>query len=215
MKILTRKEKEKQYKKNEIIDAAEKIFFSEGFEATKMDDIAKEAQFTKKTVYSYFLSKEELYCAVMLRGFNVMNTMFDTAIKNNADKSETYKLHSLEHEMINFYKSYPIYFKAIGSYENKDFDFDPNNQSSIIHDCYEAGQDSINVLIQVINQGIKKGEFISSSDPVTISLVLWSCIQGFITLISKKERYINNYYKKDSVTLLEDGFNIIIRSIKK
>lgn len=214
METLTRKEKDKLYKMNEIITAAEKVFFEKGFEAAKMDDIAKKAQFTKKTIYSYFSSKEEIYCGIMLRGFNILNKMFADIINSNPDKSEEYKIQALGNEMINFYKNYPGYFKAIGDYENKDFDFDPDNKSLIIHDCYMSGQKCLSFLMQCISNGIKKGEFISSSDPVTICILLWSCIQGFINLLSKKQVYIKNYYNKDTLDLLEDGFKILIRSIK-
>ena len=71
MGIIERKEREKLARKTEIINAAEKIFFKKGFENSTMDDIAKEAEFTKKTLYSYFKSKEELYFEIMLLGFNI------------------------------------------------------------------------------------------------------------------------------------------------
>ena len=47
-------------KKNQVIEAARKLFHQFGFKKVSMDEIAKEAGVTKKTIYMYFGSKEEL-----------------------------------------------------------------------------------------------------------------------------------------------------------
>ena len=51
-------------KDKQIILAAKELFTKYGFKKVSMDEIASEAKVTKKTVYSYFQSKEELlkYC---------------------------------------------------------------------------------------------------------------------------------------------------------
>lgn len=51
-------------KEEQILNAAKKLFTNYGFKKVSMDEIASEAGVTKKTVYTYFSSKEELlkYC---------------------------------------------------------------------------------------------------------------------------------------------------------
>jgi AcrR family transcriptional regulator len=61
-----RREKERQARRGEILEAAERIFRREGFARASMDAIAAEAQFTKRTVYKYFDDKEDLLYAVAL-----------------------------------------------------------------------------------------------------------------------------------------------------
>jgi len=51
----------REEKKIEILRAACKVFFVNGFEGTKIEDIAKEAGIGKGTVYEYFASKQRLY----------------------------------------------------------------------------------------------------------------------------------------------------------
>lgn len=67
-----RKVREKQAREEEILDAAEMIFGKKGFDGALMEDIAREAQFTRKTLYQYFGSKEELLSAVILRGYKML-----------------------------------------------------------------------------------------------------------------------------------------------
>src|SRR3954452_17315613 len=53
--------------REELIDAAERLFTSRGFHATSVDAVAEEAGYTKGAVYSNFAAKEELFFAVYER----------------------------------------------------------------------------------------------------------------------------------------------------
>lgn len=60
-KDMTRNEK----KRFDIIEAARVTFLEKGFDPTSMDEIAKRACVSKRTVYSNFGSKEELFSGLM------------------------------------------------------------------------------------------------------------------------------------------------------
>jgi AcrR family transcriptional regulator len=53
--------------RNQLVDAAERLFTAQGFHATSLDAVAAEAGFTKGAVYSNFASKEDLFFAVYER----------------------------------------------------------------------------------------------------------------------------------------------------
>ena len=52
-------------KEKQIIEAARMLFNKYGFKKVTMDEIAREANVTKRTVYSYFSSKEELFKCII------------------------------------------------------------------------------------------------------------------------------------------------------
>jgi AcrR family transcriptional regulator len=79
MEELTRREREKQVREGEIVAAAEKIFCLKGFDDASMDEIAREAQFTKRTLYQNFSDKEDLYFAVVRQGFSQLFAAMQTA----------------------------------------------------------------------------------------------------------------------------------------
>ena len=54
-------------KRLNILDAAEQLFFECGVEHATMDQIAKAAQASKRTVYNHFSTKEELFQAILTR----------------------------------------------------------------------------------------------------------------------------------------------------
>jgi AcrR family transcriptional regulator len=213
--INKRKEIEKLNRKNMIIDGAEKVFFKNGFEVSTVDDIAFEAEFTKKTIYSYFSSKEEIYYEIMLRGFTILNTMSHDAIKKNIHMNEIEKIKVIGNTFIDFSNKYPGYFKTIVDYENNDLDVNGKVKNSLLKQCYEEGINSFKLLKKCVLKGIEKGEIINKDDAVTIALVLWSCILGFINILDKKEKYIKFYYNKTSSEIMEESFKLILNSIKK
>lgn len=68
-----RKQQEIAFRRNLIIDAAKAIFFDKGFEHSTMEDIAREAGYSKGSLYSYFNSKNEI-C------FTIVNDYFSKIV---------------------------------------------------------------------------------------------------------------------------------------
>ena len=52
-------------KRRQIIDGARRVFLAQGFDASSMGAIAREAGVSKGTLYVYFKSKEELFEAIV------------------------------------------------------------------------------------------------------------------------------------------------------
>ena len=57
-------------KKQAILDAASRDFAEKDFHEVLIDDIATSAKIGKGTIYRYFETKEELYFAAILQGFD-------------------------------------------------------------------------------------------------------------------------------------------------
>jgi AcrR family transcriptional regulator len=74
-----RRAREKQQRYDEIVDAAESIFFSKGYNSASMDEIANAAQISRPLLYVYFKDKAAIMRAVMLRAAQSMVTRFADA----------------------------------------------------------------------------------------------------------------------------------------
>ena len=55
----------KLHRQEEILAAAFKVFAAHGYEATRMDEVARQAGIAKGTIYLYFRDKEQLFRAVV------------------------------------------------------------------------------------------------------------------------------------------------------
>jgi TetR/AcrR family transcriptional regulator len=71
----------RESKRTTIIRAALKLFARGGFEATSVDDIARETGFGKGTLYLYFKDKEDLYFNTLLEVFD----SFEQAVRESID----------------------------------------------------------------------------------------------------------------------------------
>jgi len=63
--VLSRKEREKHARQQEILKAARELFASKGYHNTTLEEIAHHAEFGKGTIYNYFNSKEELFYGII------------------------------------------------------------------------------------------------------------------------------------------------------
>jgi AcrR family transcriptional regulator len=64
-----RERQRRQENREVILHAAEAVILRKGFSATSMDDVAKEAQFSKATLYHYFRNKAELIFEILIHFF--------------------------------------------------------------------------------------------------------------------------------------------------
>ncbi|WP_119168933.1 TetR/AcrR family transcriptional regulator [Algihabitans albus] len=78
--------------KDRILDAANRLFYSDGIRAVSVDAIAAKAGITKKTLYYHFKSKDDLIEAYLASrdqpNLTLFKTWFDEADGGLADKVE-------------------------------------------------------------------------------------------------------------------------------
>ena len=78
--VLDRKPTRKQkvvaeLRRSEILAAATTVFAGKGFDAASMDEIAKQAELAKGTLYLYFDSKDAIYQAVVQQALSKLATL--------------------------------------------------------------------------------------------------------------------------------------------
>ena len=76
-------------KEKQIIESARKLFNKYGFKKVTMDEIAREANVTKKTVYTYFSSKEELFKYFINEELGNMKKIIEEVEAQNLDFYKT------------------------------------------------------------------------------------------------------------------------------
>lgn len=79
--------------RDKIIEVGEEKFFRDGFYKTTMDEVASELKMSKKTIYKFFPSKEELIHSIAQHFMNKMKNKILPAL--NTDKNAIEKLEAL------------------------------------------------------------------------------------------------------------------------
>ncbi len=58
-------------RKNEILDACERVYRAQGFYGVTIKEISAETSFTRPAIYNYFESKEEILLGILTREYDV------------------------------------------------------------------------------------------------------------------------------------------------
>jgi len=85
MQELSRREREKLSRRNEILQAARKVFASKDYATATMEDVATAAELSKGTIYLYFQNKADLFLSTFEMGVEQFASIIMEAISANKD----------------------------------------------------------------------------------------------------------------------------------
>ena len=210
MGIAERRVREKERRRNDIIDAAEQVFFSQGLEQATMDDVAEKAELSKGTLYLYFRSKEDLYLAIHLRGNTILKRMFEKAVAGYDRGIE--KVRAVGQAYMEFYKKYPDYFHAMVYYESRAFDYE--DADSVAVQCLEMGKATLELLIGAIEYGKRDGTIRHDIDARLTAISLWGQSTGIIQIIAMKEFILIHNHQIRADEVVDYTFDLIYHSLK-
>lgn len=183
MGIIERKERERKQRREDIILAAESIFFSRGFESTTMDDIAEKAELSKGTLYLYFKSKEDLHMAVAIKAVGLMSNMSAGIEKQNLSGID--KLVQLGLAFIEFSRTYPDHMNSILFLEGLDFQKISLSISDLRAMIYRDSP--VKLVMDFIRQGVEEGSIRNDIPPAVIANTLWMQMLGVIQIAVLKK----------------------------
>ena len=88
--ISNRQAKEREVRKEQILKGALKVFKQQGIEKSTMDEIAKQSDFGKASLYYYFSSKEEIFIALLDRGWKMIWESIEPVIHDRDHPKDTF-----------------------------------------------------------------------------------------------------------------------------
>ena len=195
MGITERKEREKEQRRNDIIDAAEKVFFNKGFDNATMEEIAEQAELSKGTIYLYFKSKDELLFAIDLRAMKILMSLFRESV--NRDKSTIDNLLEIGRAYVRFSREYEHYFRALLHFEGGE-SFNMSHVSCEQINFHE--EDPMNFLIEMLEKGVKEGSIRTDIAPGILAHCLWSQTTGILKLTKIKDLHCDlNNHSEDEI----------------
>ncbi len=205
-----RREREKLRRKNEIVDAAESIFFSKGLAQATMDDVAAKAELSKGTLYLYFKSKEELYLAINERGLQILASMFRKAISKKTIGLD--KVRAIGEAYFEYSQKHADYFNAMLYYESRDIDLSAEN--SCAQACEEQGSITLEIVAQAIQVGILDGSIRQDVDPFKTAVVLWGQSSGMVQVHSLKGQHLQEKHGVNLEEVMRLGIDMMARSLQ-
>ena len=179
MGISERKTREKEQRKKEILDTAERLFFSRGYDDVSMDGIAHEVELNKATLYLYFENKEALFAAVVLRGIRILQKKYEECME--ARVPGIVKVGLMGKAYYQFSQEYPDYLRLIKFYGTERFSRE-NPCTAEIGKGYGTCR---MILRDAVQEGIDDGTIRADLDPFLVSMYLMISFMGILSMEDK------------------------------
>lgn len=106
-----RREREKQRRREDILNTARVLFFDKGFRDTTIDDIARASELARGTIYLYFDNKEEIYATVLEEGLDILQNMIMS--DHNPNEDPLTNILSGHDAFMRFHDEYPQYYNVL------------------------------------------------------------------------------------------------------
>ena len=205
---MDRKERLSAFNRGNILDAAKRLFLEKGIVNTTMDDISKEADYSKSTVYTYFKSKDEIYTHIILEHFKILKTAISESLCNAPGFPEGF--YAICDAMLRSFKTSPLFFESLLG----EIKLPGDDSAEVLTQIFTVGEE-INTLIWDYLKKCTEAGHIQIEIPLKIAtFALWASISGTIVMAHKKEAYINLAMGISKEEFMQDGFRMLLNSIQ-
>lgn len=174
----SRRQRELERHRSEIMAAAEKLFAQKGYVSASMDEVARLSDFSVGTLYNFFKNKEDLYSAVMRQKTDLMQVRIVQCLERRGTPME--RIRSYFHERFDLYWKYPNFFRLF-LHQTMSSVSDP--RTGFLQELAERYEILMRALDAIFESGIRKGEF-RDVPPSILTISMEAIIRGYLVRLS-------------------------------
>ena len=176
----TRKERERERHRREILEAAERVFVRKGYHLATVEQIAHEAEFAIGTIYNFFRTKEDLYSQVIQKIAADFMSVFEQKVLIKSEPTEA--IAALIELRLTHFEEHRGFVRVFlettpGSRLDPARAFPPS--------CAEIYDRYIESVSQLFERGVGDGSF-DKLDPLYLTLCLEGIINAFMAYWSRR-----------------------------
>jgi len=209
--VSERKERERERRREDILDAAEKVFFEKGIDLATMEDVALTAELSKATLYLYFSSKEEIYFAIFVRGQKKMTEMMLRTTDIFLHTKE--KMNAFAKSVFSFQKKYPDYFKAFIYFQTHGINI--SGDSIYLAEHKRIRQVLLETWISLMQDGKQEAIINEQMDEMRTGAILWMQMLGFLMIYPLMKNDMKNQFHFNDKNIVEDYTGLVFNGILK
>ena len=196
-----------EFHRGSILAAAERLFSEKGTDKTTMDDIAREAEYSKATLYVYFQSKEEIVGAILLNGMAMLKKRVHQAIEDFPDDWHG-AYDAVCRAITDFYEDNPTAYEAVMGGPLTGAEGSKGDQ-----DIKRMSGEFCKELAAFLEQGAASGAIRCHMSPMETVMLFWASVSGMVHMADKNADTLPAQVGKSREEFLEDGYHMILRAI--
>ena len=176
MGIEERKEREKEQRRQQIIDAAEKVFAAKGFSGATVENIAEEAELSPATLYLYFKNKDAMYASLNLKMLKVLTEKIEGVYHQDGLSPEE-KIKALENALYEVYEQDPL--NVINVLRFQSSEELKNLSPELATQIKDGARKYLRAIAGIFEDGVRKGSFLDRH-PVAFADIVWGLFAGLV-----------------------------------
>lgn len=208
MGLADRRKREKEQRRNAILNASRKLFFEKGFRHVTVENIARKAELSKGSVYLYFSSKEEIYTQILLSDIDKFNKKSSQIFQNGKSAAELVMDFACIY--VDFFLNDRELFRIMMTFmlHTEELNLTEDVNQHII----EVTNNTAQVIETILQQGIDRGEFPRDINLRQSRNALWGLLNGITSLHLFTGREANKEERIRST--IQGSLNIFIKGLK-
>ncbi|UAW97113.1 TetR/AcrR family transcriptional regulator [Halopseudomonas nanhaiensis] len=177
MSVDERREREKQERRGSILDAAEEVFFTKGYDKCSMDEIAKTAQLSRALLYVYFRDKAAIMRGIMLRSVACLRDRFVRAISEAELGLD--QVGAFGRAYYDFSREESHYFDVLTQINTFPHLSEEDEHSAALQCCAE---EVMGLMVEALQRGVADGSLSAERvrDPMMTAYYLRGALHGVI-----------------------------------
>lgn len=209
--ITVRRQEEKERRRNDILDAAERAASLSGLESLSMDQVAREARLSRGLLYVYFKDKHDLESGICERALVGLHGRLERLVAENQSGLE--RVVAQGRAYVAFAAECPLQFEALVRFEATDastMDAGGNDYA-----CLAAGARVHALITAALEAGMRDGSVAGSAgSPTTMALSLWAMTHGTIQ-VARMKRAVLTQHNVTPEALVEQTLRMAAISLRQ
>ena len=204
MSTQERKLKERENRKQQILNAAEAIMEENGLHGLSIDLIAQYTQLAKGTIYLYFKSKEEILSIITIKARELLLNKFQKIEIQDLSPIEKLKLIIIENYQ--YFKNHSLYYDLLSLYE-------ANHNVVETEAMYKSSDEISEIVANIVIQGQKENLIDPNYNPYELTMNLWAMTVGVLQLLKVRGALISEKFDISEQNLLDNYMYIFFKGI--
>ena len=209
MGTVNRKEAVTALHRARMMAAAEKLFSEKGYAQTTIEDISKESEYSRRTIYAYYDSKEDILHHIIEKGLRSLKADIERAVNDNAGFNDAYR--AVCGAMKRYRREYPHSLDSLKRSGAEEIG--QAAASDTVKNILRLGTEINETLEALIIRGQKSGEVRKDLVPRLTVYVLSSSLDSLLDLAETKGQFICAQNGVTEEKFLNYGFRQIIDSV--
>lgn len=180
-RTLSRRERERERHRLQILEAAERVFVRKGYHAATVEEIAQEAEFAVGTIYNFFKGKEELYAQAVEKIAQELTRLLEERVLTQPDPDAA--IASLIELRLTYFEEHRGLFRVF-------YETSPGSRLDLARALPENLKGLYDRYVKTVSdifaRGIRCGQF-DDLDPLYLTLCLEGILNAFFSYWSTRE----------------------------